>query len=303
MPSQNPNDFDPPDMAAKRRELELLEDLPTENAMRFGLFTLPLFPGTTFRKLTIDGVPCEWIVTPGSEASPVVYLHLHGGGYYRGNTRIEAPGTSVCVGLARVRCLSVDYRVSPPSTDGYRAAAFPAAVDDCFAAYRWLISRDGGGVDPRHVVVGGCSAGGGLAVALLLRIREEAGRCPMPAAAVPLSPWTDLTQSGRSYYYNHGRCKYITKGYLDWASKLYLDGQDPKHPLASPLFAETLAGLPPMLIIAGGHETMLEDATRLAAKAAADGCEVLCEIYPGVSHGFMLGDGGGSPSILTVTVC
>ena len=111
----------------------------------------------------------------------------------------------------------------------------------------------------------------------------------MPAAAVPLSPWTDLTQSGKSYYYNHGRCQYITKGYLDWASKLYLDGQDPKHPLASPLFAETLAGLPPMLIIAGGHETMLEDATRLAAKAAADGCEVLCEIYPGVSHGFMLG--------------
>jgi monoterpene epsilon-lactone hydrolase len=281
----NPNDFIIPDLAAKRLELELQEDLP-DGSMRFPNFTLPIFPGTTFSKVTCNGVPCEWIRTPGSEDSPVVYFHMHGGGYYRGNTRVEAPGTSVAAGLAKIRCLTVDYRVSPPSTDGYRAAAFPAAVEDCFAAYTWLIDPEGGGVDPKLVVAGGCSAGGGLAVALLLKIKEQG--VPMPAASVPLSPWVDLTQSGESYYYNHGKCRYVTKGYLDWASRQYLDGQDPRHPLASPLFAD-LSGLPPLLIIAGGDETLLDDATLLAARAATAGCEVSLEIYPGVSHGFMLG--------------
>ena len=150
----------------------------------------------------------------------------------------------------------------------------------------------GGGADPQNVIVGGCSAGGGLAVALLLKIKAEGKGDIMPRASIPLSPWVDLTQSGSSYNDNHGKCKYITKGYLDWASRQYLNGGDPKHPLASPLFAD-LSQLPPMLIIAGGNETLLDDSTALAARVAAAGGEVCCEIYPGVSHGFMLGDGDG----------
>jgi len=206
------------------------------------------------------------------------------GRYYRGNTRIEAGGTSFLVGLSRVRCLTVDYRCSPPDTPGYTTGAFPAAVDDCFAAYRWLIGE--GGADPARVVLGGCSAGGGLSVALLLMIREQG--LPMPAAAIPLSPWVDLTQSGETMHTNHGKC-FITKGYLDWAAGQYLQGADPRSPLASPLFAD-LRGLAPILIIAGGDETLLDDATLLAAAVGRAGGEVLCEIYQGQVHGFMLGD-------------
>jgi acetyl esterase/lipase len=137
-----------------------------------------------------------------------------------------------------------DARPRPAAT----AQPFPAAVEDCYDAYRWLVDPAGGATDPRMVVVGGCSAGGGLAVALLLKIKEAGGQ--MPAAATPLSPWVDLTQSSPTFYSNHGKCKYVTKGYLDWAARQYLQGADPRHPLASPLFAD-LSGLPPMLIVAG----------------------------------------------------
>ena len=105
--SRNPMDFTPPDMAAKRKELELQEDLE-DGTMVFPEFSLPVFPGTTFEPVECGGVPCEWIHTPDSTDSNIFLFHMHGGGYYRGNTRIEAPGTSVVVGLAKIRCLSVD---------------------------------------------------------------------------------------------------------------------------------------------------------------------------------------------------
>ncbi len=215
--TQNPNDFDVPDMAVKRAELELQRQDGDLLYFPSPLPPLRLFPGTTFEAVRCNGVACEWLRVPRCESSPVVYLHMHGGGYYRGNTRIEAGGTSFVCGLSRVRCLTVDYRCSPPATDGYHTGPFPAAIDDCFAAYTWLVDPDGGGVLPQQVVVGGCSAGGGLAVALLLRIRDA--RLQQPAAALSLSPWVDLTQSGNSYHTNHGKC-FITKGYLDWCVTL-----------------------------------------------------------------------------------
>ena len=254
-------------MASKRRELELQRQDGDQLLFPEPIPPLQLYPGSTFEAVDAGGVPCEWLRTPGSADSPVVFLHMHGGGYYRGNTRIEAGGTSFLVGLARVRCLTVDYRCSPPTTSGYRTAAFPGAVDDCLAAYRWLIDPNGGGVDPGRVVVGGCSAGGGLAVALLLAARDAG--LSLPAAALPLSPWVDLTQSGSTYHSNHGKC-FITKGYLEWAAKQYLQGADPRSPLASPLFAD-LAGLaatqaiPPQLDFRGVsaerfHVTAVPDA-------------------------------------------
>src|SRR5262245_55694531 len=130
-------------------------------------------------------VPCEWIAAPGADPKRVL-LYFHGGGYYRGSIRTHR---SFCAELSRVSgatVLAVDYRLAPEHR-------FPAAVDDCVAAWRWLMAQ---GIAPGNVVVQGDSAGGGLALALLLTLRDE--KSALPAASVLLSPWTDLTQSGKS---------------------------------------------------------------------------------------------------------
>lgn len=123
--------------------------------------------------------------------------------------------------------------------------------------WRWLSAAEGGGISPEHIVVGGTSAGGGLAAALLLRLRDEV--LPLPGAGILVSPWTDLTQSGASFQTNaeYGPdAEYLTH----WAN-VYLGGADPRQPYAPPLFGE-LHGLPPLLIQAGGQETMLDDSLR-----------------------------------------
>jgi monoterpene epsilon-lactone hydrolase len=159
-----------------------------------------LQPGTVFEEQLANGVPCEWVLTPpadGVEPLPdnQVYFHCHGGGYYRGSTRVAGPiCSSVCAFAGFTKCLSVNYRTAPEHP-------FPAALDDTYAAYSWLISADGGGVRPSDVICGGDSAGGGLIMGLLLKLRDEAPEC-LPAGAVPFSPWTDLTQTGDTFVTN-----------------------------------------------------------------------------------------------------
>lgn len=236
--------------------------------------TWPLVKGTTFESVMCDGVSCEWIDVP-NEGGDVVYLHAHGGGYYRGSSRVDAAICSHLCEQTGARCLSVNYRRPPDE------GVFPAAVDDMYAVWCWLTCADGGGVAPSKVVVGGTSAGGGLCLALLLRIRDEGG--VLPAGAIAVSPWTDMTQSGISFETN---AQYgPKKDYLSHWAGVYLGGADAKHPYASPLFGD-LHGLPPLLIQAGGNETMLDDASSFAASAARAGCAVTLEVYPGQGHSF-----------------
>ena len=235
----------------------------------------PLAAGTTFEPTSCNGVACEWIhVSQATEDHPV-YLHAHGGGYYRGSARVDAAICSHLCEMTGIGCLSVNYRRPPDE------GVFPAAVDDMYSVWRWLTDPAGGGVSPADVVVGGTSAGGGLCLALLLRLRDE--QAELPTAAILVSPWTDLTQSGASFGTNaeHGP----KADYLRHWAQVYLDGADARHPHASPLFAD-LHGLPPMLIQAGGHETMLDDATLFAAAAARAGCAVTLQVYPGQPHSF-----------------
>ena len=235
----------------------------------------PLAAGTTFQSTSCDGVACEWIHVPPAAADGCVYLHAHGGGYYRGSSRVDAAICSHLCMMTNSRCLSVNYRRPPDE------GVFPAAVDDMYAVWCWLTDPGGGGLAPGRVVVGGTSAGGGLALALLLRIRDAQG--VQPAGAMLVSPWTDLTQSGASFRTNaeHGP----QADYLQHWAEVYLAGADARHPHASPLFAD-LQGLPPMLIQAGGHETMLDDATLFAAAAARAGGAVTLQVYPGQPHSF-----------------
>lgn len=227
-------------------------------------------PGTTCEPVEANGVPCEWVVweTPRTEA---IFVYLHGGGYYRSSgpeSRMIASNLSKVCGC---RCLTVDYRLAPEHK-------FPAAVDDAFAAYQWLLEQ---GFSPGRMVIGGSSAGGGLTAALLAKVKMEG--LEQPAAAVLLSPWTDLGQSAETYVTNADRDPSISKLYLDLAAQRYLGETDPKHPLASPVYSD-LRGFPPLLIQVGKQETMLGDAEAFADKAQGVGVDVALELFDDVPH-------------------
>jgi acetyl esterase/lipase len=230
----------------------------------------PVPPDVQCTPVQAATVPCEWIAAPGADPQRVL-LFFHGGGYYRGSIRTHR---EFCARLSRASgtpVLAVDYRLAPEHR-------FPAAVDDCVAAWRWLMAQ---GSAPGNVAVVGDSAGGGLALALLMTLRDE--QAALPAAAVLLSPWTDLLQSGASMAGNAPHDPTISKAYLDRFAAAYLHDADPKHPLASPLFGD-LRGLPPLLIQVGAIECLLDDATRLAQQASAAGVTVDLEVWPGMFH-------------------
>lgn len=227
-------------------------------------------PGTTYEYCDADGVYCEWVKWREPTTNGV-FIYLHGGGYYRSSAPESRMAASNLSKVCGCRCLTVDYRLAPENK-------FPAALDDAYTAYHWLLKS---GVSPNEIVVGGSSAGGGLTAALLARLKLE--NESLPAAAVLLSPWTDLTQRASSYTTNAELDPSISKTYLDLAAERYLAGTDPTHPLASPVFSD-LSGLPPMLVQVGNEETMFGDAEAYANKAHESGVEVDFEIFDDVPH-------------------
>ena len=230
----------------------------------------PLAPDVSCEACNLDGVPAEWISAPGAAADRIL-LYFHGGGYYRGSINTVREMVSRISRVSGMRGLAIDYRLAPEHP-------FPAAVDDALTAYRWLLANR---YNPRHLAVGGDSAGGGLTIALLVALRDQGE--PLPAAGVCLSPWVDLTQSGESYITKATEDPSITKAYLDQYAAVYLQGADPRTPLASPLFAD-LHGLPPLLIQVGTAEVLLDDALRLARKAQEAGVTVELEQWQDMVH-------------------
>lgn len=259
-----------------RASLTALPDrsaLPVEELRAQGLQKAARFPVPADVKLEpVDagGVPGEWIAAPGA-AQDTVLLWFHGGGYYRGSIATVREMVSRMSRAAGVRALAIDYRLAPEHP-------FPAAVEDCLAAYRWLQAR---GYDPARIVVGGDSAGGGLTCALLVATRDMGGA--LPAGGVCLSPWVDLTQSGESYTSRSDEDPSISKPYLDRFAGMYVGDADARDPLASPLFA-ALHGLPPLLVQVGTAEVLLDDARRLAEKARVAGVAVDYEEWPELTH-------------------
>jgi acetyl esterase/lipase len=157
---------------------------------------------------------------------------------------------------------------------------FPAAIDDVYTAYRWMLSN---GADPATSMVGGISAGGGLTLALLLKLKDSGN--PLPAGAVPMSAWTDMTQTAETFRTKADADPTISKIYLDRMSGYYLNGADPKAPLASPLFGD-LSGLPPLLVQVGTSETMLDDSRLFSEKASAAGVDVTYQPWEDMIHGW-----------------
>ena len=232
----------------------------------------PLPEGTVCESVDADGVAAEWVLGTGATAERT-FLFIHGGGYYRGSPASSRPATSRLSAATGARILSTSYRLAPENV-------FPAAIDDVYTAYRWMLNQ---GVDPNRSMIGGISAGGGLTLALLLKLKEAGD--PLPAGAVPMSAWTDMTQSSETFRTKADIDPTISKQYLDRMAAAYLGGADPKTPLASPLFGE-LDNLPPMLVQVGTAETMYDDSRLYAEKAQAAGVNVTFEPWEDMIHGW-----------------
>jgi acetyl esterase/lipase len=228
--------------------------------------------GTAVDLVDAGGVPAEWVAAPGVSPGRVL-LYFHGGAYQIGSPANLRHLVALLSGAAGARALSVDYRLAPEHP-------FPAAIEDALAAYRWLLAS---GIDPALIAVAGDSAGGGLALGALVALRDAGD--PMPAGAVMLSPWTDLALTGDSLRTRAAVEVMIKPEGLPEDVALYLAGADPRHPYASPLYAD-LRGLPPLLIHVGDAEVILDDSTRLAARASEAGVEVSLEIWDDMPHVF-----------------
>ena len=220
--------------------------------------------------VSVSGVPAEWIAAPGAVQDRVI-LYLHGGGYVIGSINTHRAMIARIARASNARALAIDYRLAPEHP-------FPAAVDDATAAYKWLLAE---GYEPGKIVIAGDSAGGGLTLAALVALRDSG--VPMPAGAVPISPWTDLEGTGESVRSRAAKDPMVTQSNLAESAKQYYGAHDPKDPLVSPLHAN-FRGLPPMLIHVGDAEILLDDATRVAERAKQAGVDVELEVWDDMIH-------------------
>ena len=225
----------------------------------------------TFKPVSARGVPAEWVTAPDSDPNRIV-LYFHGGGYTIGSIASYRSYTARLARASRSRVLSVGYRLAPEHP-------FPAAVDDAVSSYRWLLDQ---GISPSRISVVGDSAGGGLALSMVIAIRDTG--VPTPAAIVAIGPSTDLAKEGASMKERAHLDPIVTyESSLAHALRYVGAKGDLKHPLASPLYAD-LHGLPPLLIMVGTHEALFDDSSRFAAKAKAAGVEVELDIWEEMIH-------------------
>ena len=218
----------------------------------------------------LGGVAAVRIATPGSRADRHI-LYLHGGGYALGSPALCRHLTWRIAAAGQARLSAIHYRLAPEHP-------FPAALDDATAAWHGLLAA---GADPRHCVVMGDSAGGGLALALMLKVRDMGS--PLPAAVIALSPWTDLAVTGASCRLNAAADPMMNADDLLPLAALYLDGADPLNAYASPLYGDA-RGLPPALLQVGSDEILRDDSVRMAGLMRDAGCTVELEIWPRMPH-------------------
>lgn len=231
---------------------------------------IPLPSDVQVEAITAGSVAAEWVNTPDLDEHQVV-LYVHGGGFVWGSCTSSRMVAATFARVTHTRVLVLDYRLAPEHP-------YPSAPQDCLAAYHWLLDS---GVSPEHLIVVGDSAGGGLVLALLVKLAQEA--LLQPAGAVLISPWLDLTLSGASYTTNAQTDFMESRDLLLEMRQHYLGAHDPRSPLVSPLFAEA-SGLPPLLVYAGSDELVVDDAIRLAERLRQVGGPVELQIGEGFWH-------------------
>ena len=225
----------------------------------------------SFKPAVAQGVPVEWVTAPDSDSSRVV-LYFHGGGYTIGSIASYRSYTGRLARATQSRLLSVGYRLAPENP-------FPAALDDACHSYRWLLEQ---GIAPSRICVVGDSAGGGLALSMVIASRDAG--TPLPVAVVAIGPVTDLAKEGASMQERAHLDPIVTYESSLAHARRYVGAQgNLKHPLASPLYAD-LRGLPPVLILVGTHEALFDDSSRFAAKAADAGVQVQLDVWEEMIH-------------------
>jgi len=242
--------------------------------VRAGLARLaPFVPGrrkyTQQTEVDAGGVPGLLTAVAQSRADRCV-LYFHGGAYCIGTAALYRDFLWRVAAAARAQVLYFDYRLAPEHP-------FPAALEDAIAAYRWLATR----FEPRHIAFAGDSAGGGLLLAAMLRLRDEGAQ--LPAAAAALCPWTDLTLTGASMRANAEADPMLDPDNLPELVRNYCAGADARNPYVSPIYGDP-AGLPPTLIQAGSDEILRDDAVRAADKMRDAGCAVDLELWDRMPH-------------------
>jgi monoterpene epsilon-lactone hydrolase len=240
--------------------------------LREAISAQPLPPDVTVTRAALGGVPTAEITVDGIEPRHVI-LYFHGGVYVMSDAFLAAGLASQVARRTEAKVISVDYRLAPEHP-------YPAAADDALAAYEALLET---GTAPSVIVMAGDSAGGGLAIATMVNARDHG--LPLPAAAFVMSPYVDLTLAGTTMETRREVDPLLSRELLQARVTDYTAGQDAALPLISPIFAD-LSGLPPLIIQAGSHEVLLDDAVRLAGKGATADVEVTLEITPEVPHVF-----------------
>lgn len=230
----------------------------------------PLAADVRVEPVSAHGVPAEWTFTRVARSGEVI-LYLHGGGYVWGSLKSHRHLVSELGRAATMRTLALDYRRAPESP-------FPQALEDAVSGYRFLLDS---GFKPRQIAVAGDSAGAGLAVALLVRLKELG--VPQPAGALLLSPWVDMTATADSYRRNAKRDPVLDREIIRFLAEQYLGKRPRETPLASPVFAD-LGDIAPLTIFVGATEALLDDALALTRAAGLADVSVRLEIWPKMFH-------------------
>ena len=227
-------------------------------------------PDVAVEPVNANGVRAEWTSTPQADRD-FALVYLHGGGFVIGSLDSHRHLASEAGRAAKAWSLALDYRLAPEH-------AFPAAVDDCVSGYRFLLSR---GYEPGHITLAGDSAGGGLVVSAMIAIRDAG--LPQPGCGWCISPWVDLEAIGETMSTKATTDPTVQRAGILEMARMYLNGADPRSPLAAPIYAD-LTGLAPLLIQVGAAETLLDDAIRLAKAAGAADVRVDLQIWPEMVH-------------------
>ncbi len=255
-------------LTMKKKPLHLIE----APALRryFEARRIPIYPkDVTIEPVAEGAVKGEWQRPAGGGPKPVIF-YMHGGGYIFGSTGLYRSMTMPMAAIAGADLFSLDYRLAPEHP-------CPAAIEDALAAYDWLTAR----TPPARIVLGGDSAGGGLALATLQALRQR-GR-PMPAGAFFYSPWTDLAATGATVASNARADAMFNETSIRESGKKYAGALDLKDPRVSPLYGD-FHGLPPLLVLASRDEMLFDDARRAVEKAKAAGVSVRFEPGEGLCH-------------------
>ena len=255
-------------MARELEEDRTIEEMRADSEEWAKQFPVAL--DTECKPIKVGNIDAEWVINSNAKDDRVV-LFLHGGGYLLGSINTHRALASDISQSSEARVLLIAYKLAPEYP-------YPAAVEDSKAAYRWLLKE---GFDPSKIVIAGDSAGGGLAVAICVALRDEGVK--LPAAIVSLSPWIDMEAIGESMTTNADIDPNVQREPLIEMAKAYLGGADLRTPLANPLYAN-LKNLPPILIQVGTRETLLDDSTRLAEVAKKAGVKVILEPWKDMIH-------------------